>query len=109
MTEQKYNMHLVVPASLVGTIIEVLNDTGVLKSLEVIDEPTSDEAPKKQVRYAHGQRNKGIKGIDLVIQSLGRGSMSVGALEAEFIKRGFSSSSLSPTLHILKSEGRIIV
>lgn len=64
------------------------------------------QAPSQ--RFRDGKRNKGISGVDLIIQTLRGGKpLTLKDLEKVFEGRGFALSSASPVLFRLRDEGRV--
>ena len=90
---QKFKMHVEVPAKLVGTIIELLADEGVVISVEQMK--SGAPAP----RYAGGKRNKGISSRDLVIQTVGPRGATIEQIRTAFAGRGFAPTSVHPALN----------
>ena len=103
MSDQKFKMHLIVPIKMVGTIIELIADEGILVSVEPVVEKG------KTFRYVGGKRNKGISGSELVLTSLRDhgGLMKVKELEAVFVGKGFSTNSVGPSVSKLVIEKKI--
>jgi hypothetical protein len=96
----KMLMHLIVPAALVGTIIELVSGEGIVVKVET-------HTDEKKVRFANGKRNKGIKGDDLLLSLLKACAMTSEAIEKAFIAKGFARSSVSPTVSKLRNNKKI--
>lgn len=104
MSASKFEMHLIVPAKLVGTIVELMEGEGVLVSMN----PHND---KKKQHYANGKKNKGISGSDAALEILSASGKpmtykQVGKLMAS--KYNFSESSASPALSVLAKSKKVI-
>ena len=108
MVTDKYVMTLIVPARLVGTILDVLKGEGLMVKTEPYVETEQQQQPKKkEFRYAGGKRNKGISGVDLAIQSIQAGVKTDRGLMKAFVIKGFSENSSGPVISRLLQEGRI--
>lgn len=101
-----FEMHLIVPPKLVGTIVELMSDEGIIVTMN----PYKNS--KKQIKvYAGGKRNKGISGEEAVLTILKDAGkpmthQQVGKLMAS--KFGFSANSSSPVLSRLAKGKKVI-
>lgn len=100
--DQMFDMHITVPAKVIGNIIELLSGEGILVSIS----PKAELAPKQaQRRYVGGRRNKGISGIDVIIMALGSGHTA--GLTSYFARHDFSVTSVSPSLTKARAAGLV--
>lgn len=104
----QYEMHLIVPAKLVGTIIELLDGEGILVSTAPYDEKKSQApvAKKRKFKFAHGIKNKGVRGRELALEMVGRGPVTEAQARNIFVAKGFAPTSAQAFLSELKCEGR---
>ena len=102
----KFEITLIAPAKLVGTIVELLNDEGCLVSMRPYVET---DTPKKPLHRFHGgKRNKGISAANAVLEALDKNLRipdSIGNYIAS--NYGFAPNSASPALSRLLTEGRV--
>ena len=105
MATQRFRMHLEVPTNLVGPIIELVDNEGILVSVE----PLKEKNTKKHF-YTNGKRNKGVSGIDLLMGLLKdhKGGVVFEQLKKAFVEKGFSETSVSPILSKLSADGKIV-
>ena len=107
MSNGKFDMQLIVPTKLVGTIIELLEGEGVIVSMV----PNNDKTKRgKNQRYADGKRNKGIAAPEAVLAILNESKVAltvpqIGKLMAS--KHNFAESSASSTVSRLRKEKKI--
>ena len=108
MSNQYYKMELRVPASLVPTIFELLNDDGIVVTVE----PVKDKVALR--RHRHHTRNKqhtaGPTCQQLVLASLDASmnkKLSHDQLNRIVVNAGFAPTTLGPTISALIRSGDI--
>lgn len=102
----KFDVHVIVPAKLIGTLVELLEGEGCLVSMEPYVEKVGIKKPK--FAYAGGKRNKGISGYDAVIEAIKVGYRTTEKIADHMVKEyGFAPTSASPAITHLKAAGRI--
>lgn len=94
----KYEMTMVVPAKLIGTIVEIIDKEGIKATIVPAREST---VPKKRMRYAGGKRDKGILGTELAREILSQGPTKLKAAEKIFLEKGFAKSTAYTNMNIL--------
>ena len=105
MSDQKYEIHVLVPPELVGTIVELLKDDRITVTRM---RPLAEEKPRSTRHpYVGGKRDKGIKSTDLMHELLRHGPQSIEIIERAFVKRGFAVGTVSPTISRMKAEGLV--
>lgn len=101
----KFELHLIVPPKLVGTIVELMDGEGIIVSMNPYVDKKS--APR---RYLNGKKNKGISGIDAVIAILTDHKKlqydKIGKLMQS--KHNFAPSTASPVLSKMVKAKKII-
>lgn len=104
-----FDIRIRVPAKHLTTVLEVITGTAdILEMKQIEAEALEAEKPKRVTSYVGGVRNKGIKGSDLILESLAKGPMSGDALGAIFVSRGFAAGSWKPTMSLLIRAGQVI-
>jgi hypothetical protein len=91
-----------------GTLLGVITEDREyeLRGVARVSDTSVPQEPKS--RFRDGKRDKGISGMDLIIQTLKNGKpQSRQELEKVFEGRGFAASSTNPALTRLREEGRI--
>lgn len=104
----KFEMHLIVPPKLVGTIVELMEGEGVIVSMN----PHNEKGKRNGPRYAGGKRNKGISGANAALAIIKESAKpltydKIGTLMAS--RHNFSVTSASPVLAKLVAAKKIIV
>jgi hypothetical protein len=106
-TTVTYDVKLRVTLAMLPTLLQVIEKT---KGVELVTVSTS-AAPIVETRgYANGIKNKGITGVDLLLEILtaSGGRCVKSHVEKKFMERGFSAQSVSPTVSRLIREQKII-
>jgi len=98
----KFAIHIIVPAKMIGTIIDLLDNEGILVSVTPID----DEKKPSRHRVPRSRKNTQT-GQELVLQLLSSGAKTPQQLSTLFQAQGFSSSSYSPCCSKLHAAGKI--
>jgi hypothetical protein len=104
-----FQMTLRVSAKNLTTVMEVVAGAADLLELKQLAGDEPEEGPKKKnFSYANGQRNKGITGEELILQSLQKGALGSDAMCNVFASRGFAGHSFHAAASKLAKEGKII-
>jgi hypothetical protein len=117
MANKVYVVTLHVTETNLGTVLSALAGSSTLVSVVPTQEtasakpapPGSPRAPRPGPFYAGGKRNKGIKGEDLILETMGKEDRVYDALELAnvFVQRGFARTSVYPQLSLLAKAGRV--
>ena len=92
------------------TVLSAVAGSATLVSVTAtIQEPAVEKATPREFHYAHGKRDKGISGEDLVLEVLAQAGkpVTLTELEAAFVERRFSHNSVSPIIHKLLAAEKI--
>jgi hypothetical protein len=98
-------MHLIVPAKLVGTIVELMDGEGILVSMNPFK---GDTTKSKSYHYLGGKRLKGISGRDAVLEAVKQGHKTTERI-ARYLNTNynFALKSTSPCLTHLERDGKL--
>jgi hypothetical protein len=91
-----------------GTLLGIITEDHdfELRGVTRVSDASVPQVPEH--RFRNGKRNKGISGVDLLIQTLKGGrALSLKELEQVFEGRGFAAASAAGALSRLRSEGRV--
>lgn len=100
----KFDVHLIVPANLVGTIVELMQGSGVLVSMT----PHEGREARRKHFYRGGKRDKGISADDAILEYL-RASAGLATLKqlSSYLssKYSFADSSAGAAVSGMIKEG----
>lgn len=102
---EKFDMILVVPTKLVGPILELVSNEGIVVRVN----PHNQEKIRKS-GYRDGIKDKGIKGADLLIQCLEKvpsHRATLDDLRKAFVEKGFSKNSIDATVSQAVKNGKV--
>lgn len=105
----KFDMHIIVPAKMIGTIVELLAGEGILVSVAP-KAPDNGHTKAHRGRYSPGTGGRTINsGRTVVLEALKTGPKTIKELEDLFRTQGRASNSVSPVLSGLSAAGTIKV
>lgn len=94
----KHRVTITVDSAMLQVICGLLADTNIPLHVEPVNETTPKVAARKRPK---------ISAPDLIMSCLERGVTDMKAMEVEFVRNGFASTSVSPTVSYMRKEGKV--
>jgi len=115
MASKVYVVTLHVTETNLGTVLSALAGSSTLVSVVPAQETAkeassgSSAGPRIGPYYVGGKRNKGIKGEDLILETMSKADRVYDAVELAnvFVQRGFARTSVYPQLSMLAKAGKV--
>ena len=101
----KFDMHIIVPAKMVGTIIELLAGEGILVSVK----PQENQSHSRVTKHHRATGSRIENGRTIILDALSSGPKTFAVLESLFASKGRATNSVSPVLSGLTAANKVTV